>query len=180
MSMRIPDNNAFGPRYCLCDETKVDIMIRWDDAGGTAGEYNVLVDGVSKAEDQRFGIASNNTGAGDVDGQGGGGGGVERVGLYVLGEGRAWFDEIYLGPDFTMGERGQTAAFMRFRRGSRAARTSSECPRPQLHFQGWVDCTCTVPEKSSAELEKQKRDWLPLCPRALNERSPIPLRARSS
>lgn len=29
---------------------------------------------------------------------------MERVGLYVVGEGRAWFDEIYLGPDFTMGK----------------------------------------------------------------------------
>lgn len=96
--------NLFFPWITPFDETKVDIMIRWDDAGGTAGEYDVLVDGVSKAEDQRFGTDSDS----DVEGEGGGAGGerggVERVGLYVLGEGRVWFDEIYLGPDFTMGE----------------------------------------------------------------------------
>lgn len=90
-------------------------MIRWDDDSGTAGEYDVLVDGVSKAEDQRFGIGTytNSSGAGaggsdsDIDSEGAGG--VERVGLYVLGEGRVWFDEIYLGPDFTMGEGGRTS-----------------------------------------------------------------------
>ncbi|CAM9431453.1 unnamed protein product [Ectocarpus sp. 4 AP-2014] len=71
---------------------KVDIMMRWD-ANGTAGEYDVLVDGVARAEDQPFGTALSSVR------------GVERVGLYVLGEGRVWFDEIYLGPDFTMGFR---------------------------------------------------------------------------
>lgn len=65
--------------------------MRWD-ANGTAGEYDVLVDGVARAEDQPFGAALSTVR------------GVERVGLYVLGEGRVWFDEIYLGPDFTMGE----------------------------------------------------------------------------
>ncbi len=84
-------------------------MMRWDDdANGTVGEYDVLVDGVARAENQRFGFGTT---AGDGDGGGEtsyitGGGGVERVGLYVLGEGRAWFDELYLGPDFTMGEGG--------------------------------------------------------------------------
>ncbi|CAN0423220.1 unnamed protein product, partial [Ectocarpus sp. 12 AP-2014] len=68
---------------------KVDIMMRWD-ANGTAGEYDVLVDGVARAEDQPFGTALSTVR------------GVERVGLYVLGEGRVRFDEIYLGPDFTM------------------------------------------------------------------------------
>lgn len=91
-------------------------MIRWDDASGTAGEYDVLVDGVAKAEDQKFGIGSytNSSSGVGVGADGGdseveaeGAGGVERVGLYVLGEGRAWFDEIYLGPDFTMGEGGK-------------------------------------------------------------------------
>lgn len=98
------------PSHYLYGDTKVDIMIRWDDAGDTAGEYDVLVDGVSKAEDQRFGNSSStaadgSNSGGESEGRDGvGGGGVERVGLYVLGEGRAWFDEIYLGPDFTMGE----------------------------------------------------------------------------
>ena len=76
---------------------KVDIMMRWD-ANGTGGEYDVLVDGVARAEDMVFGRHGNGSSDGGVVG------GIERVGLYVLGEGRAWFDEIYLGPDFTMGE----------------------------------------------------------------------------
>lgn len=75
-------------------------MMRWD-ANGTGGEYDVLVDGVARAEDQTFGRrdGSNGSDSGTIVG-----GGVERVGLYALGEGRAWFDEIYLGPDFTMGK----------------------------------------------------------------------------
>eukprot|EP00903_Cladosiphon_okamuranus_P013614 g12679.t1 len=110
------ESAASGTRGLLEDRVqgarwyKVDIMIRWDDDSGTAGEYDVLVDGVSKAEDQRFGIGSytNSSSAGggsDSDLASEGAGGVERVGLYVLGEGRVWFDEIYLGPDFTMGFR---------------------------------------------------------------------------
>lgn len=71
-------------------------MMRWDNATGTGGEYDVLVDGVARAENERFGWARGSANES----------GVERVGLYILGEGRAWFDEIYLGPDFTMGEKG--------------------------------------------------------------------------
>lgn len=76
-------------------------MMRWDE-NGTGGEYDVLVDGVARAEDQAFGHqhGSNGSESGTIVG-----GGIERVGLYALGEGRAWFDEIYLGPDFTMGKR---------------------------------------------------------------------------
>lgn len=75
-------------------------MIRWNE-NGAAGEYDVLLDGVARAESQRFG----SLGVGSDDhGVDGGGGGIERVGLYVLGEGRVWFDEIYAGPDFTMGK----------------------------------------------------------------------------
>lgn len=70
-------------------------MIRWD-GNGTSGEYDILVDGIARAESQKFG----SHGTGDEMREGG----IERVGLYVLGEGRAWFDEIYLGPDFTMGK----------------------------------------------------------------------------
>ena len=81
----------------LSTDEKVDIMMRWD-ANGTGGEYDVLVDGVARAEDKTFGRHGNVSDGGVV-------GGIERVGLYMLGEGRSWFDEIYLGPDFTMGER---------------------------------------------------------------------------
>lgn len=93
------------PKQNLSHKTKkVDIMVRWD-SNGTAGEYDVLVDGVAKAENQRFGFGSYNTSGSDGDTGGETAvGGVERVGLYILGEGRAWFDEIYLGPDFTMGK----------------------------------------------------------------------------
>ncbi|CAM9495777.1 unnamed protein product, partial [Hapterophycus canaliculatus] len=80
--------------------------MRWD-TNGTAGEYDVLVDGVAKAESQSFGLSNGNINGSDGYGYGGttAAVGVERVGLYVLGEGRVWFDEIYLGPDFTMGFR---------------------------------------------------------------------------
>lgn len=71
-------------------------MMRWDNVTGTSGEYDVLVDGVVRAENERFGWARGSAN----------GGGVERVGLYILGEGQAWFDEVYVGPDFTMGEKG--------------------------------------------------------------------------
>ena len=67
-------------------------MMRWEDDNSTAGEYDVLVDGIARAENQRFGGGQGSRG------------GIEKVGLYVLGRGRAWFDEVYLGPDFTMGE----------------------------------------------------------------------------
>lgn len=67
--------------------------MRWN-ANTTAGYYDILVDGVIRAENQRF----TATGGGAAEH-----GGIAKVGLYVLGEGRAWFDEIYLGPDFTMG-----------------------------------------------------------------------------
>lgn len=70
--------------------------MRWN-ANATAGYYDVFVDDVARAENQRFR-------AGDDGGGATQGGGVTKVGLYILGEGRAWFDEIYLGPDFTMGE----------------------------------------------------------------------------
>lgn len=70
--------------------------MRWN-ANATAGYYDVLVDDVARAENQRF--RAGDTGGGVTQG-----GGIAKVGLYVLGEGRAWFDEIYLGPDFTMGE----------------------------------------------------------------------------
>lgn len=83
-------------------------MMRWN-ANGTAGDYDVLVDGVARAENQPFGLGNHNTNGSDSDGYGydetTAAVGVERVGLYVLGEGRVWFDEVYMGPDFTMGEK---------------------------------------------------------------------------
>lgn len=77
-------------------------MMRWTRDNGTTGEYDVLVDGVTRAEKKPFGkgvFQDENTE------EAARGGGVSGIGLYVIGEGHAWLDEIYLGPDFTMGKR---------------------------------------------------------------------------
>lgn len=68
-------------------------MMRWN-TNATAGHYDILLDGVVRVENQKF-IAGGD-GAAES-------GGIAKVGVYVLGQGQAWFDEIYLGPDFTMG-----------------------------------------------------------------------------
>lgn len=74
-------------------------MMRWD-SNGTAGKYDVLVNDIARAENRSFGGGIFHGGMAGTYGEGGG---IGRVGLYVLGEGRVWFDEIYLGPDFSMG-----------------------------------------------------------------------------
>ncbi|CAM9230395.1 unnamed protein product, partial [Choristocarpus tenellus] len=68
---------------------KVDIMLSWH-ANSTSGKYRVLVDDIVRTEGRHFSSP---------------GGGLDRVGLYMLQEGMAWYDEIYIGPDFSMGFR---------------------------------------------------------------------------
>lgn len=72
---------------------QVDVMMRWN-ADRDAGRYDILVDGVVRAENQKFGEGGTALRNGV---------GITKVGLYILGEGKAWFDKIYLGPDFNMG-----------------------------------------------------------------------------
>ncbi|CAM9732362.1 unnamed protein product, partial [Discosporangium mesarthrocarpum] len=68
---------------------KVDIMLSWH-SNSTSGVYRILVDGVSRVDGRRFWAPGR---------------GLDRVGMYVLREGKAWFDEVYIGPDFTIGFR---------------------------------------------------------------------------